>query len=70
MLEPKTLSDKIKGIKFTETKTFNLEKNDEKFILKISINEELIFFELEKVNLFPKKDFNIHLNLEELGKKK
>ena len=69
MLEPKTLSDKIKGIKFTETKTFNLEKNDEKFILKISINEELIFFELEKVNLFPKKDFNIHLNLEELGKK-
>ena len=28
----------------------------------------MIFFEIEKLNLFPKKDFNIHLSLEELGK--
>ena len=68
MIAPKNPLDKNEGIKFTTTKTFNLEKKDEKFILKISINEKLIFFELEKVNLFPKKDFNIHLSLEELGK--
>lgn len=68
MIEPQIPSDINEGIKFNTIKTFNLEKNDEKFILKISINEELIFFELEKINLFPKKDFNIHLSLEELGK--
>ena len=68
MITPQNLLDKNEGIKFTTTKAFNLEKNDEKFILKMSINEKLIFFELEKVNLFPKKDFNIHLSLEELGK--
>ena len=68
MITPQNLLDKNEGIKFTTTKAFNLEKNDEKFLLKISINEKLIFFELEKVNLFPKKDFNIHLSLEELGK--
>ena len=68
MITPKNSFDKNEGIKFTTTKAFNLEKNDEKFILKISINEKLIFFELEKANGFPKKDFNIHLSLEELGK--
>lgn len=68
MITPEICLEKSEGIKFTTFKTFNLEKNDEKFILKISINEKLIFFELEKVNLFPKKDFNIHLSLEELGK--
>ena len=68
MIEPQIPSDINEGIKFNTIKTFNIEKNDEKFILKISINEELIFFELEKINLFPKKDFNIHLSLEELGK--
>ena len=68
MITPQILSDKNEGIKFTTTKSFNLEKNEGKFLLKISINEKLIFFELEKVNLIPKKDFNIHLSLEELGK--
>jgi len=68
MATPENPLDEIEGIKFTTIKTFNLKENDEKFILKISINEQLIFFELEKVNLFPRKDFNIHLSLEELGK--
>ena len=68
MISPQEYSDKDEGIKFTTTKMFNLEENKDKYKLKISINEKLIFFELEKVNLFPKKDFNIHLSLEELGK--
>ena len=68
MITPQILSEKNEGIKFSTTKSFNLEKNEWKFLLKISINEKLIFFELEKVNLIPKKDFNIHLSLEELGK--
>ena len=61
-------NNQIEGIKFNTTKKYTLENNDNKFVLKISINEKLIFFELEKLNLFPKKDFNIYLSLEELGK--
>lgn len=68
MITPQIQLDKIEGIKYTNTKTYSLENNGEKFILKISINEKLIFFELEKLNLIPKKDFNIHLSLEELVK--
>ena len=68
METPKINSNHIESIKFTTSKTFNLDKNDEKFVLKISINEKLIFFELDKKDVFPKKDFNIYLSLEELGK--
>ena len=58
----------MESIKFITSKIFNLEKNEDKYILKISINEKLIFFELAKKDAFPKKDFNIFLSLEELGK--
>ena len=68
METPKINSNHMESIKFTTSKTFNLDKNDEKFVLKISINEKLIFFELDKKDVFPKKDFNIYLSLEELGK--
>ena len=54
------------GIVFNKSKIFDLEEG--KFKLKLSINEQLIFLEIEKANLFPKKDFNIYLSLEELGK--
>ncbi len=59
---------KEEGIIFTNAKEFNVENEEEKFKLKISTNEKLIFFEIEKINEFPKKDFNIYLSLEELGK--
>lgn len=32
------------------------------------MNEKLIFFEIEKMNEYPKRDFNIYLSLVELGK--
>ena len=51
----------------------NFEKNesfelDNKYILKISFNEEIIFYEIEEKDIFPKKNYNIFLNLEELSK--
>ena len=58
---------KEEAIKYNMTKIYNLDEKDKQFILKISSNDNLIYFELEKKNLFPKKDFNIHLSLEELG---
>ena len=64
---PKT-KDQIEGIKFSNIKTYKLEEKNEIYQLKISINETLIYFEIEKLNIIPKKDFNIHLSLEELGK--
>ena len=62
------IKEKEKSIIFTNFKEFNLENKEEKFKLKISINEKLIFFEVEKINEYPQKDFNIYLSLEELGK--
>ena len=56
------------GIKFTKTKEFDVENEEKKFKIKISINEKLIFFEVEKKNELPKRDFNLYLSLEELGK--
>lgn len=58
-------SKQTQSIKFDRTKSFTLKEN---FKLKISINEKLIFLEIEKLNIFPKKDFNIYLSLEELRK--
>ena len=70
MLPPPTpvIKDEIEGIQFSNTKTYKLENKNEIYQLKISFNETLIFFEIEKLNLIPKKDFNIHLSLKELGK--
>ena len=62
------IKEKEKSIIFTDFKEFNLENKEEKFKLKISINEKLIFFEVEKINEYPQKDFNIYLSLEELEK--
>ena len=68
-ISPNTLQITQKeGIVFNKSKIFDLGEGDAKFKLKISINEKLIYFEIEKINLFPKKDFNIYLSLEELGK--
>ena len=51
-------------IKYDKTETFEIEKN---YTLKISYNEKIIFFEIDEKDKFPKKDYNIFLNLEELG---
>ena len=45
--------------KFDETESFQIDDN---YILKISFNEEIIFYEIEDKNEFPKQDYNIILN--------
>ena len=57
-----------KEMKFDLKETFEINSNKINYLLKISINEKLIFFEVEEKDLFPKMEFNIYLNLEELGK--
>ena len=49
---------------FDKTEIFQIEQ---KYNLKISYNEKIIFFEIEEKDQFPKQDFNIFLNLGELG---
>ena len=58
----------FKGIKFNKNEIYEYESNNHKYKLKISNNETIIYFEIEEINHFPKKDFNIHLNLEQLCK--
>ena len=70
MLTPQNDSsnNQLQGIKFNETKTYNLNSKGETLALKISTNEKLIFLEMKKLNTFPQKDYNIYLSLEELIK--
>ena len=71
MLEPATpiflesTNSEAEALKLETAKSFNLDEN---FILKISINDSLLFFELDKINSFPKKDFKVFLSLSELGR--
>ena len=71
MLEPATpiyleaTNSEAEAMKLKTAKSYNLDEN---FILKISINDSLIFFELDKINSFPKKDFKVFLSLSELGR--
>ena len=53
-----------KEMKYDKTEAFEIEN---KYNLKISFNDKIIFFEIEEKDKFPKQDFNIFLNLEELG---
>ena len=55
-------------IKFDLKENFEINSEKQKFLLKIFLNDQLIFFEVEESNNFPKKEFNIYLSLEELGK--
>ena len=56
---------KENNINFDTTETFEL---DDTYILKISFNKDIIFYEVQEKDKFPKQDFNIFLNLEELNK--
>lgn len=55
-------------IKFEKSEEYEV---DNEFKLKISCNEELLFIEIEetgKKTIFPKKEYTIFLNLEQLKK--
>ena len=56
------------NINFTTKESFEIHSNEKNYILKVSLNDKLIFFEVEEKNIFPKGEYNIYLSLEELGK--
>ena len=63
---PNALENKIK---FSSTETFNIQINEQqKFKLKISYNEKIMFFEIDEENVFQRKEFNLYQSLEELIK--
>jgi len=62
---PNALENKIK---FSSTETFNIQINEQKYKLKISYNEKIMFFEIDEENVFERKEFNLYQSLEELIK--
>ena len=62
---PNALENKIN---FSSTETFNIQINEQKFKLKISYNEKIMFFEIEEENDFQRKEFNLYQSLEEFIK--
>ena len=62
-----SLEQEIK-IKLDNYKTFEIKTNEINFNLKISYNENYLFFEIDKQNDFPKNKYNKIFNLDELGK--
>ena len=53
-------------IKFDKSQTFDVQTNEIAFKLKISFNDKLLLFEVEKVEEFPKNIYNKILSLQEL----
>lgn len=70
MIIPPSLigNDKTSNIQFNNSHSFDIKTNENLFKLKISYNDELLFFEVNKIYEFPKNNYNISLNLEDLGK--
>ena len=62
--QPNVMKESKNEMNYDKTEIFQIEQ---KYNLKISYNEKIIFFEIEEKDQFPKQDFNIFLNLEELG---
>ena len=56
------------NINFDIKETFEINSNEKDYVLKISLNDKLIYFEIEEKNIFPNGEYNIFLSLEELGK--
>ena len=56
------------NINFNIKETFEINSNEKDYVLKISLNDKLIYFEIEEKNFFPNEEYNIYLSLEELGK--
>ena len=56
------------NINFDIKETFEINSNEKNYVLKISLNDKLIYFEIEEKNIFPNGEYNIFLSLEELGK--
>ena len=56
------------NLNFKNKRTFKISSNNINYILSISYNEELILFEVEKENEFPKREYSLFLDLSQLYK--
>ncbi len=56
------------NMNFQNKKSFKLEADNAKYTLSLSYNDKLIFFEIEKDGEFPKKEYNLILDLDQLYK--
>ena len=61
-------TEKEKIIKFDNSDCFDINANEINFKLKLSYNDKLLYFEIEKVGEFPKNEYNKYFNLDEFGK--
>ena len=60
--------EKTKGIKYNKNIVCQIDSNNKKYNLTVSNNDSIIFFQVEEINSLPIQDFNLHLNLEQIGK--
>ena len=60
-------SSSRKEIKFDLSESFEITTDNKIYELKISYNEQLMFFEIKEKNAFLKDEFNLYTNLKELG---
>jgi len=56
------------NINFDIKESFEINSNEKNYTLKISLNDKLMYFEIEEKNIFPKGEYNLYLSLDELGK--
>ena len=54
------------NMNFQNKKSFTLKIDNINYILSLSFNDKLIFFEIEKEGEFPKKEYNLFLDLAQL----
>ena len=55
-------------IKLENSQSFEVTTGNKKYNLIISYNDKLMCFEIEKVDEFPKKEYYLYLNMEQLSK--
>jgi hypothetical protein len=53
---PKESNHLMKEIKFDLKESFEIQSNEQNFLLNISLNEKLIFFEIEEKIYFQRKN--------------
>ena len=68
-LSAKPICSPGKEMKFDIKESFEINIDNNNYELIIAYNEQLMYFEINEKNKFLKEDdYNIYLNLEELGK--
>ena len=68
LLPAKPICSPGKEMKFDASETFEINTDSGVYELKISYNEQLMYFGITQKNNILKDEYNIYINLEELGK--